>query len=157
MRFRTIATGFATVVLATVLVPIAAASLATAQSQTSWYVNDNPQLNGPSQYWYPGDPGHGYGSNNYRYTYAIAGESSADNRARWNMGSRVGRQEIQVYVPTNHATATANHNVTIGSRTSKRSVAQRNISGWHSLGNWTTSGSNGGSGAACHCASTKMW
>ena len=141
MRFKTLATALATVVLATVLAPIAVSAPVQAQTQTDWHVNDSPTLFGPNQYWYWGDPGHGYGSNYYRYTYAIGGESTADNWARWNMGSRVGRQEIQVYVPSNHATATVNYNITIGGSTYKRAVAQRNISGWHSLGNWNTNGS----------------
>ena len=141
MRFKTLATALATVVLSTVLAPIAVSAPVQAQTQTDWHVNDSPTLFGPNQYWYWGDPGHGYGSNYYRYTYAIGGESTADNWARWNMGSRVGRQEIQVYVPSNHATATVNYNITIGGSTYKRAVAQRNISGWHSLGNWNTNGS----------------
>ena len=92
---------------------------AVAQSQTSWYVNDNPSLLGPADTWYRGDPGHGYGANDYRYTYGLGGASSAENWARWHMGSRVGRQEIQVYVPSNHATATVNYNIDIGGRTPK--------------------------------------
>ncbi|MCY4102461.1 MAG: pre-peptidase C-terminal domain-containing protein [bacterium] len=122
-------------VLAGSLVPAAASSPAAAQEQTSWYVNDNPRLFGPSQYWYWGDPGHGYGSNYYRYTYAIAGESSPDNWARWSMGRRVGRQEIQAYVPSNHATATVTYRIDVGGREYTRRVAQRNVSGWTSLGN----------------------
>ena len=142
MRFKTLATGLAAVVLTTVLVPIAVTTPAVAQSQTSWYVNDDPSLFGPSQYWYRCDPGHGYGSNNCRFTYAIGGESTAGNWARWNMGSRDGRQEIQVYVPSNHATATVNYNITIGRSTSKVRVAQNGTRGWHSLGNWNTNGAN---------------
>ena len=141
MRFKTVTTGLAVAVLSTVLAPIAVSTPAVAQLQTSWYVNDNPRLFGPEDYWFWGDAGHGYGSNNYRYTYAIGGESSADNWARWEMGERVGRQEIQVYVPSNHATATVNYNIRIGSHTSKKAVAQGNVSGWYSLGDWTTDGS----------------
>ena len=115
---------------------------AVAQSQTSWYVNDDPSQLGPADTWYRGDPGHGYGANNYRYTYGIGGASSAENWARWNMGSRVGRQEIQVYVPSNHATATVNYNIDIGGRTSKDVVAQRDTSGWYSLGNWNANGAD---------------
>ena len=58
------------------------------------------------------------------------------------MGSRVGRQEIQVYVPSNHATATVNYNIDIGGRTSKDVVAQRDTSGWYSLGNWNANGAD---------------
>ena len=142
MRFRTIAATLIAVVLSTVVVPIAVSTPAVAQSQTDWYVNDDPTLFGPSNAWYSGAPGHGYGSNNYRYTYAIGGESTADNWVHWYMGNRVGRQEIQVYIPSNHATATVNYNITIGGNTYKRAVAQRHISGWHSLGNWTVNGAD---------------
>ncbi len=75
---------------ASVLVPVGG-SVTDAHDQTSWYVNDNPQLNGPSKYWYAGASGKGYGSNNYVYTYDIAGKSSADNWVRWSMERRVGR------------------------------------------------------------------
>ena len=131
--------GLAIAVLATVLVPAAASSPALAQSQTSWHVNDNPTLHGPSAFWYAGEAGRGYGSNNYRYTYAIGGASEPDNWAEWWMGTRVGHQEIQVYVPSNHATATVKYHVTIagtdGANSCIFTVAQRQISGWHTLGN----------------------
>ena len=142
MKFKTIAAGLAAAVVSTVLAPVAVSAPAQAQSQTSWYVNDEPVLWGPQNAWYWGDPGHGYGANNYRYTYAIGGESSADNWVHWYMGNRVGRQEIQVYVPSNHATATVNYNITIGSSTFKRAVAQRDTSGWYSLGNWNVNGAD---------------
>ena len=91
MRFKAVATALATVVLSTVLAPIAVSMPAQAQSQTNWHVNDNPSLFGPSQYWYWCNPGHGYGSNNCRFTYASGGESTATNWAQWNLGSRVGQ------------------------------------------------------------------
>ena len=128
-------------VLAGSLVPAAATSPAAAQEQTSWYVNDNPDLNGPSRYWYRGDAGRGYGSNNYRYTYAIGGDGSADNWARWHMGNRIGRQEIQVYVPNTMATATVTYRIDIGGSEYTRRVAQRNAYGWTSLGNYDVDGS----------------
>ena len=142
MKIRTIAISLSVMLLATLLVPVAVSSPVQAQSQTSWYVNDNPTLFGPQQFWFHGASGHGYGTNNYRYTYATGGDPSPNNWARWNMGSRVGRQEIQVYIPSNHATATVNYNVTIGGSTSKVRVAQNGTRGWHSLGNWNTNGAN---------------
>ena len=114
----------------------------TSDAESSWSVNDEPELSGPQQFWFDGASGHGYGTNNYRYTYATGGDPSPNNWARWNMGSRVGQQEIQVYVPSNHATATVNYNVTIGGSTSKVRVAQNGTRGWHSLGNWNTNGAN---------------
>ena len=142
MKIRAMSISLSAMLLATLLVPVAVSSPVQAQSQTSWYVNDNPTLFGPQQFWFQGASGHGYGTNNYRYTYAIGGDPSANNWARWNMVSRVGRQEIQVYVPSNHATATVNYNVTIGGSTSKVRVAQRQARGWHSLGSWNTNGAN---------------
>ena len=133
----------ATVVVAALagsLAPAVVSSPASAQEQTSWHVNDAPSLHGPSRYWYWGDPGHGYGSNYYRYTYGIAGESSPDNWARWSMGRRVGRQEIQAYVPSNHATATVVYRIDVGGREYTRRVAQRSVSGWTSLGRYDADG-----------------
>ena len=141
MSSKIIGAGLVAFALSAVMAPVTVSVPAQAQSQTDWYVNDEPSLFGPAEYWFLGDAGHGYGSNNYRYTYAIGGESSADNWARWEMGERVGRQEIQVYVPGNHATATVNYHIRIGSDTSRKAVAQRNVSGWYSLGDWTTDGS----------------
>ncbi len=115
--------------LASVLAPAA-----SGQSQTVWHVNDNPSLNGPSRYWWAGDAGKGYGSNNYVYTYGTAGESSTGNWARWSMGKRVGRQEIQAYVPNTRATATVLYRIDIGGAQHTKRIAQNNAYGWTSLG-----------------------
>ena len=122
-----------------VVVPVGG-SVLNAQDQTSWYVNDNPQLNGPSQYWHAGTAGKGYGSNNYVYTYGIAGESSPDNWARWSMGRRVGRQEIQVYVPHATAAATVLYRIDIGGSEFTKRVVQLNEYGWTSLGRYDVDG-----------------
>jgi len=138
--------GLAVLVVATlvaaVVVPVAAPSpVAAQQQQTSWYVNDNPSLRGPSRYWYAGDAGRGYGSNNFRYTYAIGGDTSTDNWASWSMGRRVGRQEIQMYVPRSKATATVTYRINIGGVEHTRRLAQKNASGWTSLGSYDADGS----------------
>lgn len=118
-------------------VSIEPAPLRVLQSQTDWYINDNPTLFGPSQYWYEGNVGHGYGSNNFKYTYAIGGDTNADNWARWNMGNRVGRQTIIVYVPSNQATATVRYNIfKDDSFFAQANIAQANVSGWTTLGTW---------------------
>ena len=58
------------------------------------------------------------------------------------MGRRVGRQEIQVYVPNTRATATVLYRIDIGgSRYSKR-VAQRNAYGWTALGIYDMDGAS---------------
>ncbi|WP_420620293.1 fibronectin type III domain-containing protein [Candidatus Poriferisocius sp.] len=103
-------------------------------------MNDNPSLNGPSRYWWAGDAGKGYGSNNYVYTYGTAGESNAGNWARWSMGTRVGRQEIQAYVPNTRATATVLYRIDIGGTQRTKRIAQRNAYGWTSLGTYDTDG-----------------
>ena len=131
----------AVALIAGVLAPAIAAPRAAAQQQTSWYVNDNPSLFGPSRYWWTGDAGRGYGSNNYRFTYAAGGESNAENWARWSMGRRVGRQEIQVYVPQTKAAATVVYRIDVGGTVYTRRMAQRDASGWTSLGNYDTDGS----------------
>ena len=122
------------------LVASVLAPAASGQSQTSWYVNDNPSLNGPSRYWWAGDAGKGYGSNNYVYTYGTAGESNAGNWARWSMGKRVGRQEIQAYVPNTRATATVLYRIDIGGTQHTKRVAQRDAYGWTSLGAYDADG-----------------
>ena len=49
--------------------PAAASQSVTVQAQqTDWYVNDDPVLFGPSEYWYSGQAGQGYGSNNFQFT-----------------------------------------------------------------------------------------
>lgn len=83
-------------VLCTILVP--AAPAAAQQSQTDWYVNDNPSLFGPDKWFYPGVRGEGYGSNNYVYPLAVGGRSSATNWVHWYMGNRIGRQQISGYI-----------------------------------------------------------
>ena len=123
--------------MAGILVPTA-----SAQDQTSWYVNDNPSLFGPSQYWWAGDAGKGYGANNFRYTYGIAGESSPENWARWSMGTRVGRQEIQVYVPNARATATVLYRIDIGGTEYTKRIVQRNAYGWTRLGTYDVDGAS---------------
>ena len=147
MTLKTLAGGLAAVVLSTVLAPIAVSAPAQAQSQTDWYVNDDPDLWGPEASWYRGDPGRGYGANNYVYTYAIGGAASYTNFVHWEMGElgeRVGRQEIQVYVPSSHATATVTYQLffahTFNYEEFSVRVEQRNESGWYSLGTWATNG-----------------
>ena len=110
--------------------------------ESPWLVNDDPELSGPQEFWYPGTVGHGYGANDYLFTYGIGGETRSENSARWYMGNATGRQEIQVYVPTDHATATVNYTICIGNSHFTVLVPQRSISGWHSLGEWDTNGTN---------------
>ncbi len=145
MTKLTVIIATAIALLATILTPAHAQSHSqpyTLQSQTDWFVNDDPYLFGPQEAWYDGDSGHGYGNNNFVYTYGIGGEANADNWVHWYMGNRVGRQEIQVYVPSNQATATVNYNIYIGDTQSKVRVEQKNISGWHSLGRYNANGAD---------------
>ena len=141
MTKLTVIIATAVALLATVLSP-AYAQPYSLQSQTDWFVNDDPYLFGPQEAWYSGDSGHGYGNNNFVYTYGISGETSADNWVHWYMGNRVGRQEIQVYVPSNQAKATVYYNIYIGNTRSKVRVEQKNNPGWHSLGRYNTNGAD---------------
>ena len=141
MKLKTLAAGLAAVVLSTVLAPIAVSAPAQAQSQTDWYVNDDPTLWQPNSPWVRVNSNSGYDSD-YAYTYAIGGADTAKNWAHWYMGNRVGRQELRVYVPSQNATATVNYNIYLDGREYKREVAQRDVSGWHSLGTWNVNGAN---------------
>jgi len=115
-------------VLAAGLVTAATSASALQSQQTDWYTNDNPTYGpgGAKRGWRGGDPestGNGYGpsrySNNSNYAYASAASPPGDSWnptgswARWDMGTRVGNQEIQVYVPKNHATARVRYKITL--------------------------------------------
>ena len=136
VRFSAIAAGLAVVVLSSMVV----SSPAVAQEQTGWYVNDAPALWGPGEYWWAGDADEGYGANDYVYTYAIGGEDSVDNWAQWSMGRRVGRQELEVYVPHTRATATVTYQIVIGGSTYRWALAQADLRGWTSLGHYDAHG-----------------
>ena len=98
--------------LGTALPTLAFHQAAGAQTSPSeWTYFDNPDLQGPSEYWYDGQTGKGYGANNYRFTYAIGGDADAVNSAVWSLRNRVGTQELQVFVPCNHAVATVTYEV----------------------------------------------
>ncbi|WP_419931461.1 CHAP domain-containing protein [Candidatus Poriferisodalis sp.] len=132
-------------VAATLLVVGAPLHAAAQADPTDWYVNDDPRLEGPNQYWYWGQTGMGYGTNNYRYTYAIGGDAQRENWAVWDMGARIGRQELQVYVPCNHATATVTYEIQIGASSHRSEVAQLHECGqnqWTSLGEFDANGNN---------------
>ncbi|WP_420622463.1 CHAP domain-containing protein [Candidatus Poriferisodalis sp.] len=111
--------------------------------QTGWQAFDNPDLHGPSEYWYAGQAGRGYGSNNYSYTYAIGGDANAVNTAVWNLGNRLGTQELQVFVPCEHSVATVRYEVRGPGFTREVAVNQANECGqraWTSLGQFDFNG-----------------
>ena len=114
----------------------------TSQQQTSWTVNDSPSLYGPSTSWWQvtnsdySVSAEGYGSH-YHYTYSIGGESSPDNWAQWDMGSRVGRQQINVYVPKRNATATVKYRIYKSSGLiAQPTLNQQQAYGWYNLGTY---------------------
>ncbi len=120
--------GFVVVIVATALTQTASAA---GRSQSGWFVNDEPELFGPSEYWEDGYLGKGYGANNYVYTYAIGGDPSPDNWAIWAMGRRWGRQTIGIFVPCGQATATVTYQVLADGRpVANPEVAQRTECGW---------------------------
>ena len=141
---RPIATLFACGLLAAgmaIATPAAANQSVTVQAQqTDWYVNDDPVLFGPSEYWYSGQVGQGYGSNNFKFTYAFRSDT-ADNWAHWYMGRRIGRQQVSVYVPHADATATVVYEVTADNGLfTLAQLNQANTSGWTTLGTWDFNG-----------------
>ncbi len=117
------------------------------RTQTEWYVNDDPTLGGTERYWRSGQAGRGYGDNNYVYTFADSDASDPDNTALWEMGNRIGRQEIHVYIPSNHATATVDYKIRIHRadntimRSATFSVEQAKVRGWIPLGTIDSNGS----------------
>ena len=119
-----------------------AAALQVQSQQTSWDVDDDPTLLGTATSWYQGQVNHGYGSNDYRWTYAAGGAATTDNWARWVFSARIGRQEIQAYIPSRDATATVTYSITIDPWNAIRivtaQVAQADESGWVTLGTWDT-------------------
>ena len=128
-------------VIAAVLLTIVVPSPAEAQSQTGWHVNDEPTLFGPAEWWKEGARGKGYGDNNYRYTLAIGGEETADNWAHWYLYTRNGRQQIQAYVPCNHATATVEYEIIASGTTLDRvRLNQQPVCGWQPLGEFDANG-----------------
>lgn len=104
-------------------------------AQSGWYVNDAPTLGGTESYWRSGQPGRGYGDNNYVYMLADSDASDPDNTALWEMGNRIGRQVVQVYIPSDNATATVDYKIRIHRadntvRSFTRSVRQVGFIGW---------------------------
>ena len=88
-------------------------TLISLQSQTDWYINDDPGLAGDQ--FFPGarscffeaQGGFGpakadspYDGSNFIYMLAAGGESDWENAAYWEMGSRVGVQRVSVFVPS---------------------------------------------------------
>ena len=140
---RSVGVGIFAIVIALPLVLSSTGHAAAQADQTSWHVNDDPRLEGPADAWYPGQSGKGFGSNNYIYTYAIGGDAASDNSAVWLMGSRIGRQELEAFVPCNHATATVDYEIRIGTTTYRKEVRQLDACGhnsWTALGQYTTNG-----------------
>lgn len=118
--------------------------------QTEWHLNDQPSLrykDNPSSpdknNWWPGESGMGYGDNNYVYTFAIGGEDHYENTAIWEMGRRVGEQEIEVYIPYRDATATVDYQIRIHGTDDPitLSVEQAKRENWTSLGTINSDGS----------------
>ena len=138
--------------------PAAANESVTVQSQqTGWQVNDDPVFgpDGTNVGWRAGDPasrgnGHGpakyFNNSNYAYASAEGGWNPNDSWARWEMGRRVGTQEIQVFVPGNHASANVTYLIEVAGDNSSYTITtsdpveQADLFGWHSLGNWSTDG-----------------
>ena len=119
---------------------------ASIQQQVSWHVNDDPTLHGAN--WQAGDPAsasNGYGPSKYfggsNYAYLSRDIDPTSHWAQWDMGTRIGTQEIEVFIPHRLATAQTRYGITVGSSTTHTDlIAQREIYGWHSLGRVSTNG-----------------
>jgi len=134
----------------------------TVQHQIEWYINDAPRLYNQGTHVERESPdvnpsawgaswgrfeNNGAGRGNSDYTYAIGGDnhsyytfakwgSSRVNQAEWRMGSRIGIQQISVYIPKNSTATTVTYQVHITGRpTQKVTVNQRDHAGYK-RGNW---------------------
>lgn len=132
----------------------------TAQDQTQWYINDAPRLyykgthvdreslNGwnNNAKWGRRENG-GAGRGNPNLLYAIGGDrhsyytyanwgSVLSNQAEWRMGSRIGTQQISVYIPRTSTATTVTYQVHITGRPiQKVTVNQRDYAGYE-RGTW---------------------
>lgn len=130
-----------------------AASIVLQAQQTDWYVNDDPIFYGEGK-WFGGAPvssGNGYGDAKYgdsNYAYAIETDyvNSSGARVVWEMGSRVGGQEIQVFIPIRNERYPAEVQYRIIKKTGTESytimtsdrVTHTDGPRWHSLTGWET-------------------
>ena len=143
--------------LATALVPASAQST----QQTGWtyydYPEHFPELS-PDTDWlagHPGDTERGYGPGQERYyansDYAYAstdlGRDPSGYYAKWDTESRVGVQEIQVFVPGDHASARVKYRIStpVTGHSWSVWVDQATIGtyprgAWHSLGTYDAHG-----------------
>lgn len=100
--------------------------------------NDSPELRGSP--WYPGLDGHGYGDNNYDYTY-VKGAKNLGGKvidrslwARWIFSDvPPGDCTVAVFVPSERATATVQYEIFQGPPGNFKAAAvmtQRHAYGW---------------------------
>ena len=124
----------------------------TVQHQIDWYFNTEPRLhyqggdvrlNSLNNGWnndvaWGRLQGGGWNRSDSYYTYASSGDPHS-NRAEWLMGSRVGTQQIAVYIPGNssiRSTATVTYRIYMGSQQYPVIVNQRDYHrGWVNLRN----------------------
>ena len=133
--------------------PAAATELLFQAQQTGWYVNDDPIFHGEGK-WFRGAPvssgdGYGdakYGDSNYAYATETDYVNSSGARVVWEMGTRVGGQEIQVFIPIRSERWPAEVQYRVIKRTGADSHTLmisdrvRHTGGprWHSLTGWET-------------------
>ena len=113
------------------------------QQDTYWHYIDDPRLEGPSKWWWPGTSGGWDGD--YHFTYGIGGDHARDNYAVWEMGHRHGKQTIYIWVPKSPATVGA----TVLYRIYENDVLLTSVQvdqeadenkGWNRLGAWDFNG-----------------
>ena len=124
----------------------------TAQHQIDWYINDAPRLyykgthvgreslnNGwnDNVSWGRVENG-GFGRSNTEYTYAIGGDSNSyytygiwdspvENQVEWRMGSRIGTQQISVYIPNNSRATMVTYQIQIEHDQQSSTVASATV------------------------------
>ena len=115
-------------------------------SQTGWHTIDEPRLEGPKGWWFREHRGNGrtYWSKGHRddyfWTTAIGNSATHASRAVWEMGNRVGRQVLEVYVPGNHTVATMTYKIGIGDTSYSKRIVQGAHTGWTRLGEFDVYG-----------------
>lgn len=111
----------------------AAGQTPNENSQTDWHTIDEPRLEGPKSWWFRERSSKGH-ANDYHWTTAIGDSAKSYNVAVWDMGRRSDRQELQAYVPCNHAVATMTYKVQIDNAEYRRRIVQSDHCGWVRLG-----------------------
>ncbi|WP_419552120.1 fibronectin type III domain-containing protein [Candidatus Poriferisodalis sp.] len=111
-------------------------------------LNDRPELTdakGAYTWWKPPSDvdRQGFGSNGFHFTLAIgnSGTDLTDNMARWEFDPDDGQYDVQVWIPSEWATAHVQYRISSdGEYVGGPWLDQASVSGWQSLGLYHLSG-----------------